>query len=208
MTLDAEDWRKLHSRILERLQKHFDMPVMGNVDSGMYVEYLIAESLGPCWRSTALESGWWAAWDCEHVQSGARLEIKQSTARQLWDGDGSAPKRHPSFDIKPRKGYWTQDGSRWIEYPEPMRAADIYVFAWHGEREHGIADHRDADQWLFRVVAEPDLPPGQKTIVLSKIRPLSRCCGFADLRQTVEFSVPVESKLKKTLERSFGVQER
>ena len=186
----------------------FNAKVMDNVYRGDYVECLVAEALGTGWHLNSDKEWGWSAWDSQQESSGARLEIKQSAARQLWDGDGSAPKRNASFDIKPREGYWAQDGSRWIEYPEPMRAADIYVFAWHGEREHGIADHRDADQWLFHVVAEPDLPPGQKTIVLSKVRPLSRCCRFAELRRTVERSLPVESRLKKTLERSFGVQER
>ncbi len=201
-------WPDPHRRILEMLKRRFDTAVMDNLDRGIYAECLVREALGSDWRLT-WASGWdWAPWDCEHRHTGVRLEIKQAAARQSWDRDGTARRRRPSFDIAPRTGYWARDGSAWIPFPEPVRPADVYVFAWHGRREHGVADHRDAGQWRFHAVAEPDLPPGQKTPALSVVRKLAPDAGFADLRYAVECAVPAERKLKKTLEPWPGEQRR
>lgn len=197
-----------HRRIVEKLSRRFDCKVMDNLYRGDYAEYLVGEALAPDWRLT-WSLGWgWAPWDCEQELSGARLEVKQSAARQSWDGDGPVRRRYPAFDIAPRTGYWTQDGSRWIEFPKPMRAADVYVFAWHGEREHGVADHRNVGQWRFHVVAEPDLPPDQKTIALSSVRSLAPDCGFADLHRVVQHALPAKDRLKQALESSFGAREQ
>lgn len=46
----------------------------------VYVEFMIAVILGEGWR---LVSADWAGWDLENAQ-GARVEVKQSAARQTW----------------------------------------------------------------------------------------------------------------------------
>ena len=155
----------LHRRILATLMRQYDKPIMNNVYRGDYVECLVVFTLGTDWWLT-WSHGWdWAAWDCQHT-SGARLEVKQSAARQSWDRETPARRRAPQFDIAPRTGYWTQDGSRWVN--SSGRPADLYVFAWHGERRDGYADHRDPDQWLFFVVAEQDLPRESKAYWVDK----------------------------------------
>ena len=91
--------------------RRYHRSVMNNVYRADYVECLVASTLGPKWWLT-WERGWdWAPWDCQHA-SGTRLEVKQTAARQSWDRETLPRRRAPRFDIAPRTGYSTQDGSR------------------------------------------------------------------------------------------------
>lgn len=175
----------------------FDKPVMNNVCRGDYVECMVVLSLGRGWALT-WQRGWeWAPWDCEH-DNGARLEIKQSAARQSWDADQIASRRSPAFDIAPRTGRFSRDGSEWID--APGRPADVYVFAWHGERERGVADHRDPQQWQFYVSPERELPDGQKRIGLRRLREIVSPCRLSGLRAAILRACPASEALKATLE--------
>ena len=117
------------------------------------------------WRLT-----WpWAPWDLEHGETRARIEIKQSAARQPWHRPGhtAPPPTRASFSInKPSNVYYLADGAK---RDTPLqRHADLYVFAWHPEKDLDIADHRRPNQWTFFVVEESKLPkqkaPEQKAI--------------------------------------------
>ena len=101
----------LDERILNVLMRRYNTRVMNNVDRGLYVEHLIADALGPEWSPSGSD---WAAWDCEHAP-GARIEIKQSAARQSWDLDTVPHRPPPRFDIGPRKVYWKLVGGRWVK---------------------------------------------------------------------------------------------
>ena len=180
--------------------RRYDTPVMNNVYRADYVECLVAFTLGTDWCLTWMRGWDWAAWDCQHT-SGARIEVKQGAARQSWDRETTARRRIPRFDIASRTGYWTQDGSRWVNFPG--RPADLYVFAWHDERRDGYADHRDTSQWLFFVVAEQDLPKNRKHIGLTGLKAIVSPCRIADLKRTVESACPAQGALKATKEGSF-----
>ena len=172
----------MNRRIRRLLLGPYDRPVMNNVHRAHFVECMIALSLGEDWQLT-WQKGWdWAAWDIES-QSGVRLEVKQAAARQTWDRDAPPRKRRPRFDIAPRTGYWTRDGSRWVE--RPGRAAKIYVFAWHGEGRVDLCDQSNAEQWLFYVVREKCLPAGQKSIGLKGIMKLVKPCRIDDLHSAL-----------------------
>lgn len=177
----------------------YDQRVINNVNRADYVECLVALTLGPAWWITWARGWDWAPWDCQH-SSGARLEVKQAAARQSWDRETHARRRAPSFDIAPRTGYSTQDESRWIDCPG--RPADIYVFAWHGERRDEYADQRDANQWLFFAVAEQDLPKKRRRIGLASLKAIVTPCGVDDLRQAVDNVLPEPGALKALLEQS------
>ena len=181
-----------HEDILTMLMGRYAGPIMNNVCRGDYVECMIASALGADWCLTWLDGWDWAAWDCEHPRSGARLEIKQAAARQTWDKGPTRRRRIPTFDMAPRSGFWTREGV-WID--SPGRQADIYVFAWHG-RDDDHADHTDSGQWLFFVVAERDLPESQKSIGLGRLEGIAAPCGVADLRIEVETACPAENELK------------
>lgn len=77
---------------------------------------------------------------------------------------------------------WDNAGATWIA--ASARHAQIYVFAHHPVTDDS-ADHRDAGQWRFYVVATGALPPA-KTIGLGKLRRLGEEVGWGDLRAAVE----------------------
>ena len=187
----------LHWRIRKTLMRRYDMPVMNNVYRADYIECLVVFALGKDWWLTWTDGWDWAAWDCQHT-SRARLEVKQAAARHSWDRETLARRRVPRFDIAPRTGYWTQDGSRWVN--SPGRPADLYVFAWHDERRDGYADHRDTNQWLFFVVAEQDLPKNRKKIGLTGLKAIVSPCRIAGLKSAVENTCSAQVTLKATIE--------
>ena len=138
----------------------FDVPIMGNVERGMYVEQMILQILGSSWTYVGHD---WAGWDLERAD-GVRVEIKQSARRQVWSKRAAAQMR---YTIAPRAGYYTVDGE-WIE--KTGRHADVYIFASHaGFEPMREVDHRDPSQWTFHVVAERALPRRQRTIGLCAI---------------------------------------
>ena len=187
----------LQRRILATLMHRYDTPVINNIYRADYVECLVAFTLGTDWWLTWTHGWDWAPWDCQHT-SGTRLEVKQAAARQSWDREASARRRAPCFDIAPRIGYWTQDESRWVN--APGHPADLYVFAWHDERRDGYADHRDANQWLFFVLAEQDLPKNRNHIGLTGLKAIVSPCRIADLKRAVENACPEQEALKVALE--------
>ena len=151
----------------------FGNALVVNTVRGFVAEIIVGAALGPEWQ---LCSGDWSGWDFEHV-TGCRLEVKQSAARQTW----AAPKkpRPPKFDIAERTGYW-MGGAEWKK--ERGRFAHIYVFAYHPVRDDS-ADHRDASQWLFYVIATNRLP-ARKEIGLLEIKALADVVRW-DALQTV-----------------------
>ena len=118
--------------------------------------------------------------------------MKQSAARQSWDREAVAPDRRAKarFDIAPRLGYWHKDVGNWIQFRNPSRPADIYVFAWHGERQLGLTDQSDPAQWQFLVVAESKLPKLQKTVGLIALERMASPCGFDELNDAVMADCP------------------
>ena len=187
----------IHRRIKTMLMDRYDTAIINNVCRADYVECLVACVLGDDWFITWRHEWDWAAWDCEHEKSRARIEIKQAAARQTWDREAIARRRYPSFDIAARTGYWTRDG-KWVD--SPGRPADLYVFAWHDERRDTYADHRDTSQWIFYVVPEHRLPKDQKKIGLNALNSLAHPCDISQLKQVVENACPKPKALKATLE--------
>lgn len=163
----------LFLQIQAEASKPYERPVMTNIHRSDYVEAIVSVALR--------EHGWrrmtpWDSWDFQH-ETGCRLEVKQSAARQSWEQ--RTRQTVPRFDTAPRTGYW--DGATWI--PEPGRHAHIYLFAWHDDPSTE-ADQRDPATWVFHVIPEQELP-GQKTIGLAGIKARSSSCSFAELGEAV-----------------------
>lgn len=192
------DGALIRQHIRGALARRFDAAVMDNVYRGDYAECLVAYALGDGWTLTWTEGWDWAPWDIEHA-SGVRIEVKQSAARQSWDRTEIAPDRRTNarFDIAPRSGYWPRNGGDWIQFPEPSRPADIYVFAWHGQRKKGSTDQGDPEQWEFIVVPEFKLPKLQQTIGLTVLERIAVSCRFDHLRDVVAAACPTSDQLKK-----------
>ena|SRR5271165_1778441 len=113
----------------------FGKAVVENSNRGLVAEIIVEAAIGPEWE---LCSGDWGGWDFEYVSDRARrFEVRQSAALQTWLP--SKKPKHPRFDIRVKKGYYK--GAEWI--PHPGRHAQIYVFAYHAERDRVVADHRD-----------------------------------------------------------------
>ena len=175
---------QLRQRVVATLVRRYDRRVMNNVHRGEYLECLVAELLGSGWKLPWTAGHDWAPWDLEHI-SGTRVEVKQSAALQSWH-DAKSVATSPRFDIAPRTGYWTLDGS-WIH--RPGRPADIFLFGWHPERNRSVADHRAPDQWRFFVVPASRLPATQKSIGLAGLERLVGATGYESLASTVAAAV-------------------
>ena len=165
------------------LRLRHERRVMNNVDRGGFVECMVAALLGTEWGLTWILGDDWRAWDIEHMPSGAKIEVKQSAARQSWQPPNVSNARAPRFDIAPRQQY-SPTTRRWTG--EPVRAADLYIFGWHPETREELVDHRDPVQWEFIVVPAEQLPDGQKTIGLTSLRHLGESARWDSLASTVE----------------------
>jgi hypothetical protein len=151
----------------------YNKSIMSNLTRPIYVERLLQHLLGAHWRYAGAD---WAGWDLENLVSRARVEVKQSAARQIWSDaltrEGKETK--PIFDIRERSGYYI--GTQWVA--TPGRPADIYIFAWHPLFDPiGAVDHRDPEQWEFHLLAERSLPKVQKTISLNSLKKLGAVCA-------------------------------
>lgn len=136
----------LKARLMSAL---YDSPLVNNTFRGTLVEAMLAQVLEPEWRWCSAD---WASHDFENAY-GLKLEVKQSAALQSWHEPGLRSNRG-RFDIRARTGRY--EGARWIG--EPGRAAQIYVFGWHGLTDPNVADHRDSSQWQFYAMKAVDLP--------------------------------------------------
>ena len=164
----------LHKRVLGRIARLFDAPVIQNNLRGLYVEFVVAELLGEGWLHNGSD---WAAYDFEH-SGGARVEVKQSSKAQTWKAPLSSPIR--SFSIRAPKQEWIRS----VSTPGKGRPALIYIFAWHGG--YSVEDdQRDAQQWTFFVVPAW-LLPDQKTVSLNVLRRLAEPVRSHQLRVSVE----------------------
>lgn len=154
--------KQLANDIIKEIVKElYKQRVLSNLLRPLYVERLLARLLAGNWKCVG---GDWSGWDLEDGVSGLRIEVKQSAARQTWSKDKPTK---PIFDIEERTGYYA-NGATWIN--GPGRPADIYIFAWHpGFHPKEAVDHTDPEQWEFYVVAERDLPVGQKSMGLAGI---------------------------------------
>lgn len=130
----------------------FDCQFVTNVFRSVLVEAMVAAAL-PQWDWCSAD---YAPYDLRHPD-GTRIEVKQSAARQTWHRGRAS---RAVWDIKPRKGYYKDDGVTWVDCPG--RNADIYVLAHHPLVDD-TADHRDATQWRFYVIPARALP-ATKTI--------------------------------------------
>jgi hypothetical protein len=105
-----------------------------------------------------------------------KLEVKQSAAKQTWK---TLKPSKAVFDVAARS--WSYGADGWS--PLSGRAADLYILARH-EGYDDVADHRDAAQWDFYVVATADLPP-VKSVSLSRIAQGVAPVSIHDLREEV-----------------------
>jgi hypothetical protein len=162
----------------------YGAPLIENIWRGAWVEAMIALALPDGWRRTVNSAGW----DFEHPD-GAKLEVKQSAARQSWPQ--AAPYRS-TFSIVASQYHFA--GGKVVV--ETGRKANIYLFAHHPVWED--ADHRSPAQWQFYVVPTGALP-NAKSISIERLRKLADPVGIGELAdrvttlvdRTMKVSLPV-----------------
>lgn len=186
------------SSILNRLRREiFDLPIIGNVARGLFVEAMIADLLEPEWNWVGKD---WASWDFEHSETWATIEVKQSAALQPWSA-ARGTKAKPRFDVAHRSGYWFQQNDdspiEWAE--ERCRPGDAYIFAWHGVDDTNFADHRKVEQWTFYIVDTDRLPSENKTVGLAWLRTCAVQCSYDELQKTVKAVAAVISPRQRQL---------
>lgn len=159
------------------IEATFGSPLVNNVLRGLLAEAIIALAIEPEWEWC---SGDYSSWDFQNRASGARLEVKQSAAKQSWVLNPSSRPSAPRFDIAPRTGRWETDGSF---VAEAGRAAQLYIFAYHPVADES-ADHREPHQWHFYVTPTANLP-STKSIGLRSLEELSVKCGITGLARAV-----------------------
>ena len=148
-----------YEHIVRSLEQSVYQNLINNAERGAYVEHMIFLALkGKGWGLT-----WpWASWDLQHPDD-ARIEVKQSAARQTWHKRPPAsgePPPEPSrgrFGINKPSCYYYLENGKYVK-TKLQRHADLYVFAWHPETDLNQADHRRPDQWNFFVIPEECLP--------------------------------------------------
>jgi len=153
----------------------FGSAIVQNNLCALVVEAIIDAARKPSWHWCSVDR---AGWDFEH-ETGTKLEVKQSAARQTWAA--SKLRRMPRFDIRGRTGYW-ENGITWIA--QPGRYAQLYIFAYHPIVDE-MADHCDPLQWQFYVVRAPLLLTAQ-AISLSSVKGLAFAQSWTDLFGAVE----------------------
>lgn len=180
--MDEKFVSSIHVATLRLLTEMIGKPVMENTYRGAYSEAQVGVLLGDGWSSAGAD---WGSYDFLYGATGTRLEVKSSAARQTWKQRGASV---PTFDIAPRQGYYV-DGAEVNEWRGHEggagRSADIYVFAWHPVYDESC-DQRDECQWEYFVAAADRLPPAQKTIRLSMLRPLCSEANAGTLRSVVD----------------------
>ena len=181
-----------YERIVRSLEQSvYNRDLINNAERGAYVEHMVVLALeGQGWDLT-----WpWASWDLQH-RDGARIEVKQSAARQTWHKRPQPPfplSSRGKFGInRPSESYYLEDGT-YEKTRRPQRHADIYVFAWHPVEDLNEADHRRPDQWEFFVVPETCLPRPKDDSKTDSITPgqLVKCdravhCAYKKLADNV-----------------------
>ena len=190
----------LRRRIQTTLMRKYDTPIMNNVYRADYVECLArvyARDRLVAYLDPRLGLGRMGL--SAHVGGPARGQAGRGEAimgpRDIRTAPLSALRhRAPHRPTGHRTG---ADGWTWT-----LRGVwrNLYVFAWHNESRDGYADHRDANQWLFFVVAEQDLPKNRKSIGLTGLNAIVSPCRIADLKHAVENACPAQGALKAALE--------
>ena len=139
---DHLEMDQIHRLILRGLVKRvYDQPLINNVERGAYIEHMIELALGEQWGLT-----WpWASWDLQHEETLARIEIKQSAARQPWHR-----RRPPESPARPGAYHDGPCGPR-------GRRAGVRSVPCADARSRASARRRSRRPWRCSV-ASPSLP--------------------------------------------------
>lgn len=137
--------------------------LVSNVTRGRFAEFLVAAALG------IDLSGVRAEWDSYDLitSSGVRIEVKSAAYLQSW----SQSTFSKILWRIPRTRAWDPFTNTYAS--EPVRQADVYVFALLHHKDKATLDPLDTSQWSFFVVDASVVDakaPTQSSISLASLR--------------------------------------
>jgi len=135
--------------------------LVSNAQRGVLAEFLVAAALG-------VGGGVRTEWDAFDLitSDGLKVEVKSAGYVQAW-AQRALSRIH--FDIAPKRAW---DAATNESSPEPLRSADVYVFALHAHTDQATLDPLDVTQWDFRVLPTSTLDaaaPSQGRIGLTRL---------------------------------------
>lgn len=151
--------------------------LVSNATRGILAEYIVAQAVG---ASTTGVRDEWAAYDLE-TPDGITIEVKSAAYLQSWWQRRFSP---ISFSIKKTRAWSDETGYS----GEPLRKADVYVFALLAHKDHHTIDPLNLDQWTFYVFSTAQLEErtgNQSTLSLTALTKLAAPVAFDDLRAAV-----------------------
>ena len=138
--------------------------LVGNTARGILAEYIVARALKiPMDKEIRDE---WARYDLE-TPDGVKIEVKSAAYVQSWKQTRYSQIK---FGVSKTRTWDAESG--YYDLSEPMRHADVYVFALFAQREMPI-DPLDLDQWQFYALATQKLDD-RKSISLSALSALEK----------------------------------
>lgn len=141
--------------------------LVGNATRGRLAEFLVAKALGIPTSGVRAE---WAAFDLA-TPDGLKIEVKSAAYLQSWS---QSQLSSIQFSVRPARG-WDPDSNQVAE--DPVRAADLYVFALLAHRDKVSLDPLDLDQWRFYVLPTSTLNAHGRDRRTISLGPLEQLAG-------------------------------
>lgn len=153
---------------------------MDNTWRGVLAEYLVARAVGI--KEDGIRDGWGPV-DLVSL-TGVTIQVKSAAFLQAWY---QREPSHISFSIKPRRVYDPETNSLTAN---PVRSAEVWVFALLAHKDKSTLNPMELAQWKFYVVPRAVLNGyqcSQESITLQSIRRLGlEPVGFQQLAAEVE----------------------
>ena len=149
--------------------------LVSNATRGILAEYIVARALAIPTDEQVRDE--WARYDLE-TSDGIKIEVKSAAYVQSWKQTRYSQIK---FGVSKTRTWDAESGH--YDLSEPMRHADVYVFALFAQREMPI-DPLDLDQWRFYTLATSKLD-GRKSISLSALEELASPVRYHELAEAV-----------------------
>ena len=142
--------------------------LVGNVMRGHLAEFIVAKAIG----ATEIVRNEWATYDLT-TPVGTKVEVKSAAYLQSWSQDDYSTIQ---FSIGKTKTLdWENGGYR----GEPIRHADVYVFALLAHKDKPTVDPLNVTQWEFYVVPTTALNEYKRSEVSITLNSLKSLTGGA-----------------------------
>ena len=156
--------------------------ILSNVNRSVFGEFIVAHALG-------VSAGLRVEWNAFDIEYNRRtIEVKTSGYCQRWSQRALSL---VTFDIS-KKIAWFAKTNTYSK--EQIRAADVYVFALHSQKDCSRANASDINQWCFYATLKSEIEGtflDQKSVALEVLtkRLNLRQLSVLDLRAEVDMLI-------------------